>query len=265
MDSVLANAFLPSNNIDDPSPSFILPQQGPQDEVPICFDDSFSNDDFLRILGSGFELSPPVPPQGGPLPLDVVGPFPQTANFNALPQSTLNTFDGTYAPLSYAPLSHASSASNLASSSSGALDAREQTVPFGTQNISMPMPSGPALALAPGPGPGSSSSSSLNLMDPVSSDPTSGWPTGCTGTPNPAVRAWDAMDPSMARATTATAFVRAEPRQVPVPRCSCYRRQPLVRVDDTIEWVRPDVMKMVLHFNFSWNAEAEAHSSWETP
>jgi hypothetical protein len=38
---------------------------------------------------------------------------------------------------------------------------------------------------------------------------------------------------------------------------------PLVRVDDTIEWVRPDVMKMVLYFNWSAHAEAEAHDSWE--
>lgn len=125
-------------------------------------------------------------------------------------------------------------------------------------DIFMPMSSGPALALAPG---SSSSSSSLNLMNPVSADPTSAWPTG---TLSPVVRAWDAMVPSMNRATTATAFVRAEPRQVPVPRCSCYRHQPLVRVDDTIEWARPGGMKMVVHFNFSWDAEAEAHSSWRT-
>jgi hypothetical protein len=37
----------------------------------------------------------------------------------------------------------------------------------------------------------------------------------------------------------------------------------LVRVDDAIEWVRPDVMKMVLYFNWSPNAEAEAHESWD--
>jgi len=252
MGSVLADTFLPSDNIDDPSPSFIFPQQGPQDEVPISFDDSFSNDDFLKILGSGFDpFSPPhVPPQGGTLPPDVVRPFPQTTSFNALPQSTLDAFDGTYAPLSHA------SASNLAGSSSAAHSAGEQMDSFGTQNISMPVPFGPALALAPAPG-SSSSSSSLNLMNPVSAGPASGWPTS---TLSPVVRAWDAMVPSMARATTATAFVRAEPRQVPVPRCLCYRRQPLVRVDDTIEWVRPDVMKMVLYFNFSWNAEAEARN-----
>jgi len=256
MDPVLANTFVPSGDINDPSLSFILPQQGPQDpqdEVPISFDDLSTNNDFLKLLGSGFDpFSPHVPPQGSPLPPDFVRPFPHSASFNALPQSTLNAFGGTYAPLSHA------SASNLAGSNSAALDAGEQVDPFGTQNISMLMPSGPALAPAPG---SSSSPSYLNLMDPVSAGPTSAWPTG---TLSPVVRARDAMVLSMNRATTATAFVRAEPRQVPVPRCSCYRHQPLVRVDDTIEWVRPGVMKMVVHFNFSWNAEAEAHSSWGT-
>jgi len=256
MDSVLANAFPPSDDINDPSPIFILPRQGPQNEVPIHFDDLFSNDDFINFWDSGVDprpLSPPhVPPQGGTLPPDVVRPFPLTTSFNALPHSALDVFDGTSAPLSHP------SASNLAGSSSAVLDAG-QTSFFGTQNISMPLPSEPALAPAPGSS-SSSSSSSLNSMNPVSVDPTFGWPTGAL---NPVVRAWDATAPSMARANTTTAFVRAEPRQVPVPRCSCYRRQPLVRVDDTIEWVRPDVMKMVLYFNFSWNAEAKAHSSWE--
>lgn len=260
MDSVLVNSFPLSDDVIDPSPSLILPQQGPQNEVPIHFDDLFSNDDYIEFWDSGVEprpFSPPhVPPQGGTLLPDAVRPFPQTTSSNALPNSALNAFDGTYAPLSYPP------ASNLAGSSSAVLDAGEQTSFFGffgTQNISTPMPSESSLALAPAQ---SSSSSSLNSMDPVSAaGPTFGWPT--TGALNPVVRAWDATAPSMARANTASTFVRAEPRQVPVPRCSCYRHQPLIRVDDTIEWVRPDVMKMVLYFNFSWNAEAEAHSSWE--
>jgi hypothetical protein len=252
MNTVLVNTFTLFDDIIDLSPSFILPQQGPQNEVPIHFDDLFSNDDYINFW-DGVEprpFSPPhVPPQGSTLSPDVVRPFPQTANFNTLPNSALNAFDGAYALLSYP------SASNLAGSSSAVLDAGEQTQTsfFGTENI--PMPSEPSLAPAPAP---SSSSSSLNSMNPVSvADPT---PTGAL---NPVVRAWDATAPSMARANTAAAFVRAEPGQVPVPRCSCYRRQPLIRVDDTIEWVRPDVMKMVLYFNFSWNAEAEAHSSWD--
>jgi hypothetical protein len=267
MDSVLDNSFLVPNDINHPSSSLILPQQGPQGEVPLSFDDLFSNDDFLKILDSGVDPRPfSPPPQGGAFPPDVVRPFPQTTTFNALPRSTLDAFDGTYAPLSH------HSESNLASSSSAVLglthssdtshhttNAGEQTSVFGTQNTSVPTPSGSALARVPGTS-SSPSSSFLNLMNPISVAPTFGWPTGAR---SPVVRAWDTMAPSMARATTATTFVRAESGEVPAPRCSCRGRQPLVRVDDSIEWVRPDVMKMVLHFNFSWNAEAEAHSSWE--
>jgi hypothetical protein len=253
MESDLSNTFLPDDT-NQPTPTIFL-QQGPQDEVPISIIDVFSNDNLLEFSDSGVNprpFSPPhVPPQGGTLPPDAVKPFPQTTSFNALPQSTSYAFDGTYVP----PLSHPS-ASNITGSSSAALDGGEETSLFGAQNISMTMPSGPALA----PAPVFSSSSSLNFANPVSVAPMFGWPTGAH---SPVVRAWDATVPSMARTTTDTAFVRAEPRQVPVPRCSCYRRQPLVRVDDTIEWVRPDVMKVVLYFNFSWNAEAEAHSSWE--
>ena len=267
MDSVLDNSFLAPNDINHLSPSLIFPQQGSQGEVPLSFDDLFSNDDFLKILDSGVDPRPfSPPPQGGAFPPDVVRPFPQTTTFNAIPRSTLDAFDGTYAPLSH------HSESSLASSSSAVLgvthssdtshhttNAGEQTSVFGTQNISIPTSSGSALARVPGTS-SSPSSSSLNLMNPVSVAPTLGWPTRAR---SPVVRAWDTMAPSMARATTATSFVRAEPREVPIPRCSCRGRQPLVRVDDSIEWVRPDVMKMVLHFNFSWNAEAEAHSSWE--
>jgi hypothetical protein len=103
---------------------------------------------------------------------------------------------------------------------------------------------------------GLASSSSLTWMTPII--PTS----------NPVIRPWDADTASMGPATipalTSTAPARAEPSQVPVSRCTCCKRvNPLVRVDDTIEWVRPDVMKMVLYFNWSSNAEAEAHEPWE--
>ncbi len=68
---------------------------------------------------------------------------------------------------------------------------------------------------------------------------------------------------TVAAATGApTTSASAEPQQV--SRCTCYKRvRPVVRADDTIEWVRPDVMKMVLYFNWSSNAETEAHESWE--
>ena len=46
------------------------------------------------------------------------------------------------------------------------------------------------------------------------------------------------------------------------PRRGREREVPLVRVKEEVEWVRPDVMKMTLWFNWSPNAEAEAHEAW---
>jgi len=37
----------------------------------------------------------------------------------------------------------------------------------------------------------------------------------------------------------------------------------LVRVEDRIEWVRDDLMKMTLLFNWSPQAEAEVHEPWD--
>ncbi|KAI0301159.1 hypothetical protein B0F90DRAFT_1817177 [Multifurca ochricompacta] len=75
-------------------------------------------------------------------------------------------------------------------------------------------------------------------------------PGPSTGAPAPMVRPWNAD----------------VPQDIPATCCRCrmpVRAQPLVRVHDTIEWVRPDVMKMVLLFNWSVNADAEAHEPWE--
>lgn len=40
------------------------------------------------------------------------------------------------------------------------------------------------------------------------------------------------------------------------------RAVPFVRIEDRIEWVSRDVMKMTLWFNWSSDAEAEAHEAW---
>ena len=40
------------------------------------------------------------------------------------------------------------------------------------------------------------------------------------------------------------------------------RATPFVRIEDRIEWVSRDVMKMTLWFNWSSDAEAEAHEAW---
>ncbi|KAH8989075.1 hypothetical protein EDB92DRAFT_896484 [Lactarius akahatsu] len=46
------------------------------------------------------------------------------------------------------------------------------------------------------------------------------------------------------------------------PRRPSFRRDPLVRVEDQMVWVRQDVLKLTLLLNFSLNADAEAHESW---
>ena len=85
--------------------------------------------------------------------------------------------------------------------------------------------------------------------------PMSGSPAGARV---PIVRLWDAD-----AATAAGAFARTAPRPVPTF-CRCNRRpHPFVRVDDRIEWVRPDLMRMVVWFNWSLDAEAEAYEPWE--
>ena len=175
---------------------------------------------------------------------DILNPQvqPQSADFNGFPQShihapvttppTTDMSDGTLDPITH-PSASRPSGSSFAS---------------GIRNISIPM-SGLPQALTP--------SSSFTWMT-----------SRTTPTPEPLMRTWDANAASMGPATVAPAAsgasMRTEQRQVPVPRCLCSKRaHPLVRVDDAIEWVRPDVMKMVLYFNFSMNAEAEAHESWE--
>ena len=59
--------------------------------------------------------------------------------------------------------------------------------------------------------------------------------------------------------TTASAYARRSKRARP----RRAREVPLVRIEDRIEWVSRDVMKMTLWFNWSPDAEAEAHDAWE--
>src|SRR5712671_5590020 len=58
----------------------------------------------------------------------------------------------------------------------------------------------------------------------------------------------------------------SRPGRVPSVRSARGRRArtpPLVRVEDRIEWVRDDLMKMTLLFNWSPQAEAEVHEPWD--
>jgi hypothetical protein len=268
MNSIPMNTYPSFDDINDPSLSLIHLYQEPQyEDLPISLDDILSNDfllDFADIGGVDTLTFPPsqVPPQGGLLPGDVRS-FPRATSPNVpqpvtVPpfalQPTFDAFDGTYALLSHPSASHRASSSSAAFGD----EEQQQAYLFGIQDLPLPTPPGPVLAPA-------SSSSSVNRMDPVSSvAPAFGWSTGA---PTPVVRTWDATAASMGHPAAATptpgASASAEPRQVPVPRLSFPRRYPLVRVDDTIEWVRPDVMKMVIYFNFSLNAEDEAHEPWE--
>jgi len=131
-----------------------------------------------------------------------------------------------------------------------------------------PMPSDAAaqsmvfpIPIIPGLGP-SSSSSSLPFTLANAAPPTSGPSTD--GALVPIVRLWDHAD-----TVPMSQPARAEPELGPasVSHCPCCKQRrrvhPLVRVDNAVEWVREDVMKMTLLFNLSPNAEAEAHESWE--
>jgi hypothetical protein len=59
--------------------------------------------------------------------------------------------------------------------------------------------------------------------------------------------------------STANAYARRPKRMRP----RRAREVPFVRIEDRIEWVSRDVMKMTLWFNWSPDAEAEAHEGWE--
>jgi hypothetical protein len=168
--------------------------------------------------------------------------FPQSNTHSPIaPQLAVDVFDGRSDPITHPWASYPSS------SSSAVLDSGRQLSLSGIQNIPMMPVMAPALA----------SSSSLTRT------------TSMSPTPEPLVRPWDASAALMGLAASAAAStsMRAEPREPrrgPVSRCSCCKRfQPLVRVDDDIKWVRPDVMKMTLWFNWSSNADAEAQESWE--
>ena len=123
-------------------------------------------------------------------------------------------------------------------------------------------------------------SSIQNVPFPMTSGPAPSWPSSTpvdpiSGSPISASahlrRLSDASAVAMgsaaaaAPATITTNFAHSEqPGQVPAPRGWCPECvRPLVRVDNT-EWVRPDVMKVVLYFSFSSNAGAGAQSSWES-
>lgn len=250
-----------------PSPP-LGPQRVEMDdhEALTLHDDSFSID-FLDVEGFGFAddpfliRSPQVPPPAG---LRNVKPFvhthvigepqrtgrsspqePQRPSSSVLfPEPIIHPavapqshFDGTYSLRTHSSAWYPAGTTSYGGGGQAAL--------AGGHNMAVPVPSMsgtmPVAMMAPAAAP---SFSSVHITVP-----TYGSPAGaCT----PVVRPWDA-----AAATTDGPFARAVP---PASFCRCHlRAHPFVSVGDTIEWVRPDLMRMDMWFNWSPNAEAEAH------
>ena len=158
-------------------------------------------------------------------------------------QLTLDTFNGAYHCLPQLSSSLLSASSSAIERSGGGGEWAAPLASIQNQNVPFPMTSG--------------SASVQPSLTPVALMPGSPISTSV-----PIVSMGSV--PAAAAPAIATTFARAEPRQVPTSRGLCPECvRPLVRVDNTTEWVRPDVMKMVVYFSFSSNAETEAHSSWE--
>ena len=267
--------FVPSNNQPSSYHAFrqspsLAPQQTELDdhEAPTLHDVLFPND----FLDEGFAanpllfLSPQVPP---PADLRNVKPFvhshaigePQrTGRFNPHePQqpTSFGSFPGPVihpAVISQSPFDGTYSLPNpsmWAGPSYALYGGGDQAALAGGQHMAAAVPSMsgtmPMMMTAPAAAP--PFPSSMHVTAPASGSPA--------GARVPIVRPWD-----MDAATAAGTFARTAPRPVPTF-CRCNRRpHPFVRVDDTIEWVRPDLMKMVVYFNWSLDAEAEAHEPW---
>lgn len=244
------------------SPKSVGSNAPPQASVLGTISSQLSTDPFGTHPSASFSAGPSSTMFDNNVPRCHVGPnmlIPQVApRFNTLPQHDIHA---AVAPRLYAdafsnasPTTTHPSASYSSGSSSAAFENMdgeiEQPSFSGFQNIPIPTTSGPVP-------PGLAAASSLIWMTPIIHDP------------NPVIRPWDAdatsMGPTTIPALTSTTVpARSEPPQVPMSRCTCCERvHPLVRIDDTMEWIRPDVMKMVLYFNWSSDADAEAHGSWE--
>ena len=68
----------------------------------------------------------------------------------------------------------------------------------------------------------------------------------------------------VAGADNTSAYIRSAltpTRRLPPPHR--LRHVPLVRVEDQVAWMREDVLKVTLWFNWSPNADAEAHEPWD--
>ena len=173
----------------------------------------------------------------------------QPASFGSFPQPVIHPavapqspFDGTYSLHSHP------SASYPAGPSSSIYGGGGQATFAGGQNVAVAVPS-------------TSGTVPMTMTVPAAATffssmhgtvPTSGSPVGAR---TPVVRPWEAA--------AATAAGPSVPRAVPTfCRCRRLRPHPFVHVGDKIEWIRPDLMRMDVWFNWSLDAEAEAHEWW---
>jgi hypothetical protein len=275
-------SFVPFNNDSDssshdvirPAPPLVSRHLEVDYEALTLQDVSFpESNDFLDVAGFPTDLFPIFPPQASPtgpqhVPRSQVIGDPQrrsrsprgpqqpgsSRSFSepfiyppAIPQSP---FDGTYSLSGEAhPSAWPGPGSTIYGGGGGGY---EQAAPA----VAVPSISGtvPITMMAPAAAPFSSLS-----MHHVTV-PTSGSPAGAH---MPVVRPWTAAPTGACQCPRAA--VPPPPPPIPTtPFCRCrLRAHPLVRVDDMIEWVRPDLMRMSVWFNWSLNADAEAHESWE--
>jgi len=212
-------------------------------DVPMDFDFESLNPGIDALLAPPFQV-PLHPINGGPQ-YHIPPETPPTATFHTLPQPTIPAIlPGILQPLTF-----------------GTFDPGDRAPLGNTVNPSIPMasltvPSWSVTQVNPEPERGPVSGLQLGVP--------AGMPTMVPGNAN-ATSTVTAGGPAAATTSTAVAaFAGASEARAPVSRCSCFHRiNPLIRVDDTIEWVRPGVMKMVVWFNWTPNAEAETQESWE--
>ncbi|KAH9955168.1 hypothetical protein BC827DRAFT_1238665 [Russula dissimulans] len=293
MSSVPTNSTTSPDKTTHPSSSSAHHQPEPQNTiVPTLLDDLLSDVpmdfDFERLNpGVNALLAPPsqVPPylvNDGPQHQHHMAPETPPI-FHALPQPpiplaifpgivhplTFGTFDGLY-PLYPFPYPNTVPMPFLASSGAAVFDPGDRAPLSSITNPSIPMVSLAAPPMAPAPGPSSSATQRNPEPEraPVSGlqmDVLAAMPTVAAGNANATATVTAGSAGAATRSTAAGAtFAGAGDTRAPVSRCSCcHRVNPLIRVDDTIEWVRPGVMKMVVWFNWTSNAEAEAQESWE--
>ena len=270
-------SFVPFNNDSSSrdairsSPSLVSRHLVADSEKLTLQDVSFSeSNDFLDVAGFPTDFFPIFPSQASPTGLQhvprsqVIGEPQRSSKSPRGPQQPSSSrsfsepsiyppvipqspFDGTY---SLPGPTHPSAWPGPGSTFYGG-GGCEQAAPA----VAVPSISGtvPITMMDPAAAPFSSSSTTHHVTVPTSGSSASAH--------MPVVRPWTAAPTGACQCPRAAV---PPPPPIPAPFCRCHlRAHPLVRVDDMIEWVRPDLMRMSVWFNWSLDADAEAHESWE--